>query len=77
MFKKSLIYIGMLIIIISMVLSACAAPTAAPQETTAPATEAVQPTQAPVTEAPATEAAQPAAKKFTIGISNPFISSEY
>jgi len=77
MFKKSLMYIGMLIIIVSMVLSACAAPTAAPQETTAPATEAVQPTQAAATEAPATEAPQPATKKFTIGISNPFISSEY
>ncbi len=88
MFKRSLIYIGILITIVSMVLSACAAPTAAPQETTAPATEAPQETTAPATEAvqqtvavetaaPATEAAQPAAKKFTIGISNPFISSEY
>ncbi len=78
MLKKSLFYIGMLTLIASMILSACAAPTAAPEVTTAPATEAVQPTEVVATQAPATEAVQePTTKKFTIGISNPFISSEY
>jgi len=80
--KKSVMLVVTLITVLTMILAACApaAPTAAP----------VEPTQAPeVTEAPevpeATEAPeatkvpeQPAEeKKFTIGVSNPFISSEY
>jgi ribose transport system substrate-binding protein len=74
MLKKSVILLGVLITILSLVLSACAQPTAAPAETTAPeVTQEVQQTEAVATEA----VAQPEAKKFTIGISNPFISSEY
>jgi len=40
-----------------------------------PATQAPVVTQEPATQAPATQA--PEQKKFTIGVSNPFISSEY
>lgn len=71
MSKKSVLLLVTLVTIFSMVLAACATPTA----TEAPAAE---PTQAPA--APeATQAPAPAAeaKVFTIGISNPFISSEY
>jgi ribose transport system substrate-binding protein len=55
------------VILVASLLAACAGatPTAAPAPTTA-----AEPTQAP---APT----QAQAKKFTIGISNPFISSEY
>lgn len=60
---------------------AAAAPTAAPTEAAAAPTEAAAATTAPTEAAGATAApttAAPAAgKKFTIGISNPFISSEY
>jgi len=76
-------------VMIAAMLAACAAPaTPAPAEPTkAPATPAeptkapvVEPTKAPeapaATEAPAAPA-EPAKKTFTIGISNPFISSEY
>ncbi len=70
--KKPIMVLMSLIMLVSMI-SACA-PAAAPQP--AP----VEPTAAPAvvapTEAPAAPAA-PEAKKFTIGISNPFISSEY
>ena len=57
----------MAVILVASMLAACAGatPTAAPAPTNAPApTTAPAPTQAQ-------------AKKFTIGISNPFISSEY
>lgn len=64
---------------------AAAEPTALPAETMAPAAETMAPaaeTMAPVAEtmAPAAETAtgaMTAEKPFTIGISNPFISSEY
>jgi len=66
--NKYLMVIATLIAIASM-LAACGAPaTVAPTEAPAPATEA------PATEAPATEVPK---TTFTIGISNPFISSEY
>jgi ribose transport system substrate-binding protein len=79
--SKKLFPILSALILVSMVLSACgpkatetpAVQTQAPAETAAPA----------VSEAPATPTAQaqatepPITKKFTIGISNPFISSEY
>ena len=55
------------VVLVASMLAACAGatPTAAPAPTNAPApTTAPAPTQAQ-------------AKKFTIGISNPFISSEY
>ena len=81
----------LLIAAFAVMLAACgggATPTTAPvQPTTAPATAAPQPTTAPATTAPqATTAPTTAAaattapttgKKFTIGISNSFISSEY
>jgi ribose transport system substrate-binding protein len=63
-YNKPFMFVVAVILVASM-LAACAGatPTAAP--TTAPApTKAAEPTQAQ-------------AKKFTIGISNPFISSEY
>jgi len=70
--------------LVASMIAGCATPTATPapaapaaQPTTAPA---VEPTKAPAaqpTAAPAQPTAEPAKKKFTIGISNPFISSEY
>lgn len=76
--KKIILLMTVMVTILSM-LAACAAPTTeAPPATEAPATEApateMPATESPATEAPATEAA---AGPFTIGISNPFISSEY
>jgi len=75
MSKKIVMIIVAMLTVFAMVLSACT-PTAAPTE--APVVE--QPTTAPVepTKAPETPAEVPADDgKFTIGISNPFISSEY
>jgi ribose transport system substrate-binding protein len=66
--KKYLMVIATLVAVASM-LAACGAPA-----TQAPAPQAPAATEAPAA-APATEA--PAQKVFTIGISNPFISSEY
>ncbi len=65
--NKFLMVIATLIAITSMLAACGTPPTAAP-------TEAPVVTEAPATEAPATEAPQ---TTFTIGISNPFISSEY
>ncbi|MGE5374908.1 MAG: substrate-binding domain-containing protein, partial [Bacteroidota bacterium] len=68
--KKFVLMLLVSITIISM-LAACGAP--APAPTTAPVA-----TQPPAkTEAPAATQAPAEQKKFTIGISNPFISSEY
>jgi ribose transport system substrate-binding protein len=68
--KKFVWLVAVMVTILSMI-TACGAPaTEAPVATEAPATEAPASTEAPATEAPAAEA-------FTIGISNPFISSEY
>jgi len=80
--KKSVMLLVTLVTVLTMVLAACvpAAPTAAPAEPTkAPeateAPEVPEATEAPeVTEAPVEPAEE---KVFTIGISNPFISSEY
>ncbi len=79
MFKKSVMLLVTMVTILSMILAACTPtatteapvePTKAPEATKAPAapeaTKAPEPTKAP--EEP---------KKFTIGVSNPFISSEY
>lgn len=74
MSKKTLMSLVAVVIMFSMVLTACgtpATPTASVVEPTAAPTQAVQPT------APAAEPTAAPAKKFTIGISNPFISSEY
>jgi ribose transport system substrate-binding protein len=74
-----------LLLVVAQLLAACAtpaAPTAAPVQPTNPP-PAVQPTNPPPAVQPTNPppAAQPTAapttKKFTIGISNPFISSEY
>ena len=78
MSTKKLLSIVTILIAVTSMLAACATPTAAPTQAPAPATAApatVAPaTAAPATAAPATTAP---AKKFTIGISNSFISSEY
>ncbi|HLO28409.1 MAG TPA: substrate-binding domain-containing protein [Anaerolineales bacterium] len=75
--SKKLVLLVTVLITIGSMIAACGAPTQAPA-TQAPATQAPA-TQAPATEAPATEApaTQAAAGPFTIGVSNPFISSEY
>jgi len=79
--KKLVLLVTVMITVASMV-AACGSPATA---TPAPATQAPA-TQAPATEVPATEAPAtespaateaPAGGPFTIGISNPFISSEY
>jgi ribose transport system substrate-binding protein len=63
MSKKSVMFLVTLVTVLSMLLAGCGTPAT----TTAPeATKAPEPTKAP--EEP---------KKFTIGVSNPFISSEY
>jgi len=76
--KKLVLLVTVLITIASMV-AACgslATATQAPAATEAPATQAPAATEAPATEAPAATEASTAGP-FTIGISNPFISSEY
>jgi len=76
--KKLVLLVTVLITIASMV-AACGSPataTQAPAATEAPATQAPAATEAPATEAPAATEASTAGP-FTIGISNPFISSEY
>lgn len=82
--KKYILLVTIMITIASMV-AACGAPqTQAPAATQVPATQAPAATEAPATQA-ATEAATQAATEatgakkppYTIGISNPFISSEY
>src|SRR5689334_17874803 len=83
--KKTILLVTILITIASMI-AACGAPqTETPAATDVPATEAPA-TEAPATEmpateapteAPATEAPSAEGAPFTIGISNPFISSEY
>lgn len=75
--KKFLMTALMLVTIASMLVACGGQTTATPASTEAPAaTTAPAVTEAPVaTEAPATTEA--AATTFTIGISNPFISSEY
>jgi len=75
MHKKSIMLLVIFATVFSMLLASCAAPSATP----APTEEAPE-VEEPTAEAPvATEApAQPAEEgKFTIGVSNPFISSEY
>ena len=78
MSTKKLVSIVTILIAVTSMLAACATPTAAPTQAPAPATAAPA-TVAPATAAPATAAPATAApaKKFTIGISNSFISSEY
>ena len=81
MHKKSVMLLVVFVTIFSMILAACTTPTPAP--TQAPAAEPTTAVVAPAAEAtkapePTAAPAQPAeAKKFTIGVSNPFISSEY
>src|SRR6266542_2179383 len=73
--KKFVLLVTVLVTIGSMI-AACGSPATTAPATQAPATQAATeaPATAVATEAPATEAA---AGPFTIGISNPFISSEY
>jgi ribose transport system substrate-binding protein len=81
--SKKLVLLVTVMITIASMLAACAAPTTqAPAATEAPATQApaateVPATEMPATEMPATEAPAAGEGPFTIGISNPFISSEY
>ncbi|HTP09914.1 MAG TPA: substrate-binding domain-containing protein, partial [Anaerolineae bacterium] len=78
--KKMYLVIALLVLV-AQLLAACGTPT--PPATQAPVAQPTaaptQPTVAPAqpTAAPAQPTAAPAQKKFTIGISNPFISSEY
>ncbi len=68
MSMKKLVLVATIVVAIASMLGACGtAPTPAPAATQAPATQAPAPA----------DTAAPAAKKFTIGISNSFISSEY
>ncbi len=64
--KKFILLVTVLITIMSM-LAACGTPATQPSAVT----------QAPATQAPATQPPASGQEKFTIGISNPFISSEY
>jgi ribose transport system substrate-binding protein len=83
--SKKLVLLVTILITIASVIAACGAPqTEPPVATQEPATEAPateEPTEAPATEAPATgeatEAPAGEGAPYTIGISNPFISSEY
>src|SRR5215213_11117888 len=80
--SKKLVLLVTVMITIASMLAACGSPataTQAPAATEAPPTQAPAATEAPTTETSATEAATEAstAGPFTIGISNPFISSEY
>ena len=79
--KKFVLLVTVLITVASLLVACGAPPTEAPVATEAPTevmTEAPTEvmTEAP-TEAPATEAPAGGEGPFTIGISNPFISSEY
>lgn len=65
--KRRFFALFALLITIAAILSACGGTPAATPPTTAPA----EPTTAPA------EPAAPSGERFTIGISNPFISSEY
>ena len=80
MYKKTVMLVVIFITVFSLLLGACTPPpaTQAPAAEK-PATEATTAPAAPAAEPKATEApAQPVeAKTFTIGVSNPFISSEY
>ena len=67
MFKKPVLLLVTIVMIFSMLLASCTTPTAT-------ATQAPADTQAPVATAVPTAVPD---TKFTIGISNPFISSEY
>jgi ribose transport system substrate-binding protein len=76
MYKKSVMLLVVFVTIFSLLLAACTTPTTAP--TQAPATEPAKAPEATTAPEPTAVPAQPAeAKKFTIGVSNPFISSEY
>ena len=84
--SKKNILVVMVLLTVASLIAACGAPTTAtqaPAATEAPATQApaaTEPpaaTEAPATEAPATQAAGAKEPPYTIGISNPFISSEY
>jgi ribose transport system substrate-binding protein len=71
MFKKSIMSLMTLVIVLSMVLAACGTA----EETETPVVEV---TTAPEVEPETTEVVEePEDDRFTIGISNPFISSEY
>jgi ribose transport system substrate-binding protein len=73
MSKKALMLVVALFTVFSLILSACSTPAATP---TTEVPQSTQETMAEPTKAPA----QPSGSddsKFTIGISNPFISSEY
>jgi len=75
---KKMTVVIVLLLVAAQVLAACAAPTPAPTQAPA-AAPTTAPAAAPTTAPAAAPTAAPAAadKKFTIGISNPFISSEY
>ncbi|MEA2573667.1 MAG: ribose transport system substrate-binding protein [Chloroflexia bacterium] len=73
--KKKLQIALPLLVGLTSLLTACGGTTATPTNTTGPAAPAA--TSAPAGETPAAGTTPAAGKPFTIGISNPFISSEY
>ncbi|MCX6078282.1 MAG: substrate-binding domain-containing protein, partial [Chloroflexi bacterium] len=76
--KKPIMVLMSIIMLVSLISACAPAATPAPAPAEATAVPAVaEPTQAPAAPAATEAPAAPAAKKFTIGISNPFISSEY
>ena len=76
--KKPIMVLMSIIMLVSLISACAPAATPAPEQAEATAVPAVAaPTQAPAAPAATEAPAAPAPKKFTIGISNPFISSEY
>src|SRR5215217_4996142 len=78
--SKKLVLLVTVMITIASMIAACGSPataTQAPAATSAPAATEAPATEMPATEMPATEAPAAGEGPFTIGISNPFISSEY
>ena len=84
--SKKFVLLVIILITIASMIAACGAPANGSPcshrsyhdrlRNRSPATE-MPATEAPATEAPATEAPAAEGAPFTIGISNPFISSEY
>src|SRR5215212_1688523 len=79
--SKKFVFLMMVMVTILSIITACGAPTTQAPATEAPATQApateMPATEMPATESPAATEASAGAGPFTIGISNPFISSEY
>src|SRR6266540_1224975 len=77
--SKKLVLLVTVMITVASMIAACGSPATATQApaTQAPAATEAPATEMPATEMPATEAPAAGTGPFTIGVSNPFISSEY